>query len=36
LRQQHMSEAYHTTKRKELDEKWANFFLPSECGIQCC
>jgi hypothetical protein len=21
-----MSEAYHTTKRKELDEKWANFF----------
>ena len=25
LRQQHMSEAYHTAKRKELDEKWANF-----------
>jgi hypothetical protein len=22
LRQQHMSEAYHTAKRKELDEKW--------------
>jgi hypothetical protein len=26
LRQQHMNEAYHTTKRKELDEKWAIFF----------
>jgi hypothetical protein len=26
LRQQHMSEAYHTVKRKELDEKWAIFF----------
>jgi hypothetical protein len=26
LQQQHMSEAYHTAKRKELDEKWANFF----------
>jgi hypothetical protein len=21
-----MSEAYHTAKRKELNEKWANFF----------
>jgi hypothetical protein len=26
LWQQHMSEAYHTAKQKELDEKWANFF----------
>jgi hypothetical protein len=26
LWQQHMSEAYHTAKRKELDEKWAIFF----------
>jgi hypothetical protein len=26
LRQQHINEAYHTAKRKELDEKWANFF----------
>ena len=26
MRQQYMNEAYHTTKWKELDEKWANFF----------
>jgi hypothetical protein len=26
LWQQYMSEAYHTAKRKELDEKWAIFF----------
>jgi hypothetical protein len=26
LRQQHINEAYHTAKWKELDEKWANFF----------
>jgi hypothetical protein len=26
LRQQHMNKAYHNAKRKELDEKWANFF----------
>jgi hypothetical protein len=25
LRQQHMSEVYHTAKRKELDEKWVIF-----------
>ena len=26
MRQQHLAEAYHITKRKELDEKWAAFF----------
>jgi hypothetical protein len=26
LRQQHMNEAYHSAKWKELDEKWAIFF----------
>jgi hypothetical protein len=33
LRQQHMSEAYHTTKRKELDEKWANFFYQANVAF---
>jgi hypothetical protein len=26
LLQQHMNEAYHIARRKELDEKWATFF----------
>jgi hypothetical protein len=33
LRQQHMSEAYHTTKWKELDEKWANFFYQANVSF---
>jgi hypothetical protein len=33
LRQQHMSEAYHTAKRKELDEKWANFFYQANVAF---
>jgi hypothetical protein len=33
LRQQHMSEAYHTVKRKELDEKWANFFYQANVAF---
>jgi hypothetical protein len=33
LRQQYMSEAYHTAKRKELDEKWANFFYQANVAF---
>jgi hypothetical protein len=33
LRQQHMSEAYHTAKQKELDEKWANFFYQANVAF---
>jgi hypothetical protein len=33
LRQQHMSEAYHTAKRKELNEKWANFFYQANVAF---
>ena len=33
LWQQHMSGAYHTTKRKELDEKWANFFYQANVAF---
>jgi hypothetical protein len=28
-----MSEAYHTAKRKELDEKWANFFYQANVAF---
>jgi hypothetical protein len=33
LRQQQFSEAYHITKRKELDEKWAAFFYESNVAF---
>ena len=33
LWQQHMSEAYHTTKQKELDEKWTNFFYQANVAF---
>jgi hypothetical protein len=33
LRQQYMSEAYHTAKWKELDEKWANFFYKANVAF---
>jgi hypothetical protein len=33
LRQQHMSEAYHTVKRKELNEKWTNFFYQANVAF---
>jgi hypothetical protein len=33
LRQQHMIEAYHIAKRKELDEKWATFFYEANVVI---
>jgi hypothetical protein len=33
LRQQYISEAFHTTKRKELDEKWANFFYQANVAF---
>ena len=33
LRQQYMSKAYHTMKRKELDEKWANFFYQANVAF---
>ena len=33
LRQQYMSEAYYTVKRKELDEKWANFFYQANVAF---
>jgi hypothetical protein len=33
IQQQHMSEAYHTAKRKELDEKWANFFYQANVAF---
>jgi hypothetical protein len=33
LRQQHMNEAYHIAKRKELDEKWATFFYEANLAF---
>ena len=33
LQQQHMNKAYHTTKRKELDEKRANFFYQANVAF---
>jgi hypothetical protein len=33
LRQQHMNEAYHIAKRKELDEKWATFFYEANVAF---
>jgi hypothetical protein len=33
LWQQYMNEAYHTAKRKELDEKWANFFYQANVAF---
>jgi hypothetical protein len=33
LRQQYMSEAYHTAKRKELDEKWEIFFYQANVAF---
>ena len=33
LKQQHMNKAYHTAKRKELDEKWANFFYQANVAF---
>ena len=33
LRQQHINKAYHTTKRKELDEKWASFFYQANVAF---
>jgi hypothetical protein len=33
LWQQYMSEAYHIAKRKELDEKWANFFYQANVAF---
>jgi hypothetical protein len=33
LRQQHISEAYHIAKRKELDVKWATFFYEANVAF---
>jgi hypothetical protein len=33
LWQQDMNKAYHTTKRKELDEKWTTFFYEANAAF---